>query len=333
MHDSPRSTLILNRSQVASVLDLDTCIEAVESAFRAHGEGRAAAPAMTGVDVGRGGFHVKAGVLTSGRAYFAAKTNANFPGNRERSGLPTIQGTLVLHDASDGHPLAVMDSIEITIQRTGAATAVAAKYLARRDAATAAICGCGEQGRVQLRSLAQVVPLRRVWLSDVDRSRAELLAAEAGPVLGIDVDVAEDFRVAARAADIIVTCTPSERYILGAADVKPGSFVSGVGVDNPHKRELDPALMARSRVVVDVLSQCAESGDLHHAIAAGMMTTGDVHAELGGVVAGRARGRTDSDETFVFDSTGMALQDVAAAAAVYEGAVAAGIGLSVEFAS
>jgi ornithine cyclodeaminase/alanine dehydrogenase-like protein (mu-crystallin family) len=333
MHHATRSTLILSRSQVASLLDLDSCIEAVEAAFRAHGEGEVAAPVMTGVHVALGGFHTKAGVLALGRAYFAAKTNANYPGNRDRTGLPTIQGTIVLHDAGDGYPLAVMDSIEISIQRTGAATAVAAKYLARPDAAVVAVCGCGEQGRVQVRSLARVVPLGRVWLADVDRSRAEALAAELGRGLGIDAVVADDFPVAARQADICVTCTPSERYLLGPDDVRSGTFVAGVGADNPQKRELEPGLLARARVVVDVLAQCAESGDLHHAIEAGAMTTGDVHAELGAVVAGRARGRTDPDEIIVFDSTGMALQDVATAGLVYERASAAGIGLSVDLAS
>jgi ornithine cyclodeaminase/alanine dehydrogenase-like protein (mu-crystallin family) len=333
MRHATRSTLILNRSQVASLLDPDSCIEAVETAFRAHGEGGVAAPVMTGVHVERGGFHIKAGVLALGREYFAAKTNANYPGNRDRTGLPTIQGTLVLHDTGDGYPLAVMDSIEISIQRTGAATAVAAKHLARPDSSAVAVCGCGEQGRVQVRSLARVVPLRRVWLTDVYRSRAEALAAELGRDLGIDAEVADDFRLAARGADICITCTPSERYVLGRADVMAGTFVAGVGADNPHKRELEPALLAGARVLVDVLVQCAESGDLHHAIEAGAMTTADVHAELGAVVAGRARGRTDRDEIIVFDSTGMALQDVAVAAAVYERAMAAGIGQAVDLAS
>ena len=123
--------LVLTRGEIAELLDLDACIAAVEAAFRSHGEGRAPDPAIVGVEVPAGGFHFKAGVLDLGRPYFAAKTNANFMGNRTRFGLPTIQGTIVLHDAENGVVLAVMDSIEISIRRTGAATAVAAQVLAR----------------------------------------------------------------------------------------------------------------------------------------------------------------------------------------------------------
>jgi len=323
--------VILTRSEVAARLDLPSCIAAVERAFRLHGEGRTAAPGIVGVHAGDGGFHTKAGVLDLDRAYFAAKTNANFMRNRERHGLPTIQGTIVLHDAGNGYPLAVMDSIEVSIRRTGAATAVAARHLARRDAGVVAVAGCGEQGRVQLRALAAVLPVERALVWDPDRTRAERLAAELGPELGIVVAVTADYRSAARQADVCVTCTPSETYILRRDDVRAGAFVAGVGADSPRKRELHPDLLAAGTLVVDVLEQCATIGDLHHALDAGVLTVADVHAELGAIVAGRAPGRTRDDEITVFDSTGMALQDVAAAALVYERAVAAGAGRVVDF--
>jgi ornithine cyclodeaminase/alanine dehydrogenase-like protein (mu-crystallin family) len=327
----PKGTLVLTRSEVAGLLDLGACIDAVEHAFRLHGEGRAAAPAIMGVHVPHGGFHTKGGVLELGRLYFAAKTNANFMHNRGRFGLPTIQGIILLHDADNGFPLAVMDSIEISILRTGAATAVAAKFLARPDAAVAAVAGCGEQGRVQLRALAKVLPLQRAHVWDIEPSRAEGLAAQLAPDLGLEIAVAPDYPTAARQADVCVTCTPSEAYLLGPGDVRAGAFVAGVGVDNPHKKELAPALLAAATVVVDVLEQCATIGDLHHALAEGVLTRADVHAELGAVVAGRATGRTSDREITIFDSTGMALQDVAAAAAVYERALETGAGRLISF--
>lgn len=328
-----RSTIVLTRRDVAQLLDLRSCIAAVERAFRMHGEGRAPAPAIAGVHVRHGGFHVKAGALELGRPYFASKTNANFMGNRARFGLPTIQGTIVLHDAESGFPLAVMDSIEISILRTGAATAVAAKYLARRDASVVAVAGCGEQGRVQLRALAHVLPMTRASVWDIDRRRADRMATELGTELSIEITAVDDYRAAAGEADVCITCTPSETFILRRDDVRPGAFVAGVGVDNPHKRELHPDLLAASPVVVDVLEQCAAIGDLHHALDAGVMTRDDVRGELGAVVAGRVPGRTRADEIAIFDSTGMALQDVAAAAAVYERAVEAGAGREIDFAS
>jgi len=296
-----------------------------------HGEGSVADPAIAGVHVPDGGFHMKAGALQVHRPYFAAKTNANFMNNRSRYGLPTIQGTVVLHDAANGFPLAVMDSIEISIQRTGAATAVAAKFLARSESAVVAVAGCGAQGHVQLRALATVLPLDRAMVWDIESSRAKQMAATLARELDIQIDVVADFTRAAQDADVCVTCTPSMAYILGPQSVRPGTFVAGVGVDNPHKREIEPRLLAESTVVVDVLDQCASIGDLHHAVEAGLMTRESVHAELGAIVAGRSAGRSTADEVIVFDSTGMALQDVAAAIVVYERSLDAGVGTWVDF--
>lgn len=324
-----RHTLLLTRRDVAALLDLDTCIVAVEQAFRLHGAGTLPAPGVLAVHVAGGGFHIKAGVLELGRRYFAAKTNANFPDNPAHHGLPTIQGVLVLADADRGTPLAVMDSMEITTLRTGAATAVAAKYLARADVRTATIVGCGTQGAVQLRSLRAVRAVERVYACDRDAAVAERFAREMAAELGLEVRATADLGQAARLSDVIVTCTPSRAPILGLADVRAGTFIAAVGADHPEKQEIAPALMAASRIVVDVLEQAATIGDLHHALAAGVVTRSDVTAELSDVVTGRKPGRRSPQETIVFDSTGMALQDVAAAAAVYERAVEAGRGLAV----
>jgi alanine dehydrogenase len=310
--------LFLDSGDVRALLSIEECIAAVEHAFRLHGEGKTPKPGVLGVHARHGAFHIKAGILELERPYFAAKTNANFPGNTERHGLPTIQGVIALFDAERGTPLAILDSREITSLRTGAATAVAAKYLARADASVATICGCGVQGRTQLAAIAAVRSLDRVYAIDRDPQEARRFAREMSNELGVDVVAASDLGAASRESDICVTCTPSRTAILGAADLNPGAFVAGVGADNEDKQELAPALLARAAVIVDILDQAAVAGDLHHAIAAGVMTRDDVRAELGEVVAGRKRGRLHNDEIVVFDSTGTALQDVAAAAAVYE---------------
>lgn len=326
-------TILLTRADVADLLPIEACVEAVEHAFRLHGDGRAAPPGILAVRVPGGGFHIKAGVLGLGRVYFAAKTNANFPDNPARAGLPTIQGILVLADAERGTPLAIMDAGEITALRTGAATAVAARHLARPEAATVTICGCGLQGRVQLRALAAVRRLRRVYAVDRDPARAARFAGEMRGRLDLDVLAVGDLDAAAAASDICVTCTPSREPILGPGVLRPGAFVAAVGADDDHKHEIHPLLMASSAVVVDVLEQAATIGDLHHAIAAGALSAADVRGELGQVVAGVRAGRRSADEVVIFDSTGMALQDVAAAAAVYERAVEAGRGLAVDLAA
>jgi ornithine cyclodeaminase/alanine dehydrogenase-like protein (mu-crystallin family) len=324
-----RETLVLTRLDVTSVLGIDDCIDAVEQAFRAHAEGLSVPPEMLGVHVPDGAFHVKAAGLRSSRPVFAAKVNANFPGNPDRYAVPTIQGVVVLFDLETGQPLAILDSTAITSLRTAAATAVAAKYLARSDAGVATVCGCGEQGRSQLRALSRVRKLRTVFAFDAVGDHSERYAREMAQELGLDVRPTDNLRDATLRSEIIITCTTAARYIIDRDQVAPGAFVAGVGADHQHKQELDPALLAASTVVADVVEQCATIGDLHHAIEAGLMTRADVYAELAEIVAGRRVGRRSLDEIMVFDSTGSALQDVAAAALVYQKAVVAGMGIRV----
>ena len=321
--------LVLSRRDVLDLLTLPECIGAVERAFALHANGRTLGPGVLGVPAGEGGFHIKAAGLVGDRSYFAAKTNANFPENPRRFGLPTIQGTIILADASNGVPLALIESGSVTALRTGAATAVAAKFLARRDARTATIVGCGVQGELQLAAIAAVLPLRRAWVLDSDHDRAESMARRAGKSLGLSVEPAKDLRASLRESDVCVTCTPARGAFVMAADVPAGMFIAAVGADAQGKQEIEPGLLATSTLVVDVLDQCAEIGELQHALAASLLTRAQVHAELADVVAGRRPGRTRNDEITIFDSSGTALQDVAAAIAVYEKARAIGRGTEV----
>ena len=323
-------TLILTRGDVAALLSEDECAAAVEAAFRLHAEGRSLRAGVLGVPAPDGGFHIKAAGLDNGRLFFAVKSNANFPGNPRRHGLPTIQGVLILCDAERGQPLALMDSMEVTTRRTAAASAVAARVLARRDSRVATLCGCGIQGRAQIRALARVLPLATVYAFDADPAAARACAQELSQELSLEVVAAEDLADAASRSDVCVTCTPSRQALLFKGQLRPGTFVAAVGADSGGKQELDPHLMAEATVVVDVLEQCATMGDLQHALAAGTLTRDDVHAELAEVLTGRMPGRRSESEITVFDSTGTALEDVAAAIVVYEKAVAQGRGLKVD---
>jgi alanine dehydrogenase len=288
---------------------------------------------MLGIHAKSGGFHMKAGLIDYGqRSYFVAKTNANFPGNLAQFELPLIQGTVVLCDAENGYPLALMDSIEISIVRTGAATAVAAKYLARTNSRVMTICGCGNQGRVSLRAIMKVRPLETVYAFDNDYAQALRFAKELSDELRIEVNPVEDLSMAIDRSDICVTCTPSKQFFLKREYVSRGTFIAAIGADNEEKQELDPCLMVSNKVVVDLLEQSATIGDLHHALVQGLVTRSDVHAELGEVVAGRKSGRTSDDEIIIFDSTGTALQDVVAAVMVYEKAVCSDYGFRFNFA-
>jgi alanine dehydrogenase len=327
----PEGTLLLTGRDVAALLTIEECMAVVEHAFKLYGEGKTQPPGILGVHARDGGFHIKAGLLELNRSYFAAKVNANFPENAKRYGLPMIQGIVVLSDGENGYPLALIDSIEITIQRTGAATGVAAKHLARPDSKTATICGCGSQGRISLRALTKVLPIEKAW-ADRDQSQAQKFANELGAELRIDIEAISDLRTAAQQSDVCATCTPSKEPFLRGDFIAPGAFIAAVGADNSEKQELEPGLLGRNKVVVDLLAQSATIGELHHAINAGVMTSEDVYGELGEVIAGEKPGRTSPEEIIVFDSTGMALQDVVTAAAVYEKAINQGTGTLMNFA-
>jgi ornithine cyclodeaminase/alanine dehydrogenase-like protein (mu-crystallin family) len=178
-----------------------------------------------------------------------------------------------------------------------------------------------------------VLRIEKVFAFDSGGGRAECFAREMSGELGLEAEAVADLREAAGGSDICVTCTPSRRSILMRGDVRPGTFIAAVGADNPKKQELDPWLMASDRIVVDILEQCAAIGDLHHALEAGVITRDDVYADLGEIIAGRKPARTSGEEIIIFDSTGTALQDVAAAVLVYERALRVGVGVRLNLAS
>lgn len=327
----PRGTLLLSRLDLLRLLDADTYIEVVEIALRVYATGRTRAPGLLHVDVDDGEFHIKAGGLDLDRPYFALKANGGFFGNGKRFGMPPVQGVILLCHAESGYPLALMDSTEITLGRTGATTAIAARHLARADARVATICGCGNQGGVQLRFLARVLPIESAYVFDIDEEKARRFAAALSAELGIRVTATPTLREAVRRSDVCITCTPSREPFLRLEDVPPGMFIAAVGADSPEKRELDPRILEASKVVTDLTRQCASVGEVRHALAAGRLSLDDIHAELSDIVTARRPGRTSDDEIIVFDATGTALQDTAAAATAYTRAIATETGTYFDF--
>jgi alanine dehydrogenase len=310
--------LLLSRSEVARLLTIPECIDAVEKMFRLLGEGKLPAPGILGIKSNQGGLHIKAGLFPGGRDYIVAKLNTNFPRNPTEHDLPTIQGVIVVFDGEDGRPLAVLDSIDITIKRTAAASAVAAKYLARPDSSVATLCGCGQQAAAQLRAISTTLPLKKIYAFDSAPGAAEKFAEIHAAEFGIVIEPVADLRSALRASDVCVTCTTATEFFIRREDVRPGTFIAAVGADDGHKQEIDPSLIASAKVVVDSLDQSCTIGDTHHAIAAGLMGKEDVYAELAEIVVGRKSGRTNANEITLFDSTGIALEDAVSAVAVYE---------------
>ena len=286
-----KDILLLRRSEIASLLTLPDYIAAMESAFRMHSQNQALAPALMHVDADGGEFHIKGGGLKLDRPYFALKANGGFFGNRINLGLPNIIGLILLFDGSNGHPLAVMDSIDITILRTGATTAVAAKYLARPDLSTVTICGCGYQGRIQLDALMNIFPnINQVYAWDHNLKNADAFAVDMMKKSNAKVTAMVNLEYAASNSDVIITCTPATEFFLRKEYIRPGTFISAVGSDSPSKQEVDPSLVASSKLVVDILEQCACVGELHHALEANMMSIPEVHGELGDVLTDKIEG-------------------------------------------
>ncbi len=316
-----RKSLLLNKTDIRSLLALSECIEIVENAFRLHAEGNILKPDLLHVDSDEGEFHIKAGGIKLDKIYFGLKSNSGFFQNKIKYGLPNIQGLILLFDGENGSPLAIFESGEITIQRTGAATAVAAKYLSRPDSEVVTICGCGRQGRIQLEALKLVRPIKQAYACDPDPAVRESFCEDMSGLLHIPVIPIDNLKEAAQESDICVTCTPARNYFFKKEYAKEGVFIAAVGADSPEKQEIEPSLMAECKVVADITDQCVVVGEVHHAIESGLMAARQIHAEIGEIIIGKKLGRTSNEEITIYDATGTALQDVAAALAVYKKAI------------
>jgi len=295
-------------------------VAAVREAFRADGEGRTVVPAVINLPVPgtRGEFHVKT-AWVDGVALIAVKVASGFYDN-PALGLPTGSGLMALFDAVTGMPMGLLfDNGFLTDIRTGAAGAVAADCLARRDVDTIGVIGSGVQARHQIACLREVRRFRRVVAWSIDRPGLERYCEEMRNAHGLEAVAAPSAEDVCLAADILITATPSHEPVVRAGWLRPGLHITAVGSDTPGKQELDAACLSRANlVVVDALAQCARFGELSHALAAGLMRETDVWAQLGEVVAGRKAGRTDDNQITICDLTGVGFQDTAIAALAWE---------------
>jgi len=323
----PPVTLLTEAAlRVLVPLDL-AAVDCIEDAFRALATEPVAMPPVLRLDIPghRGEVDVKTAYVP-GLENFAIKISTGFFGN-PALGLPSTNGMMVVLSARTGLVQALLlDNGYLTDLRTAAAGAVAARHLARADAAVAAILGAGMQAEMQLRALALVRPIRsaRVWARDATKARA--FAVRMTVSLGLPVAAAATAEQAVQGADVIVTTTPATAPILH--DAAPGQHITAMGADAEHKNEIAPALLARATYVADRLAQTRALGELHHAIAAGTIAADIVFAELGAVVAGLAPGRTDAASITLADLTGTGIQDTAIAALAVSRARAVGAGHS-----
>lgn len=326
-------TKILAERELRQIVPLDlVAVECVEHAFHSLATKAVVMPPILRLDISehRGEVDVKTAYVPRLDG-FAVKISPGFFDN-PKIGLPSTNGMMVLISSKTGLVQAVLlDNGYLTNVRTAAAGAVAAKYLARKDASVAAILGAGIQARLQLQALALVRPIReaRIWARNM--SKAEKVAQELSPKLGFPITVYAEPSRAVIGSHVIVTTTPADRPILSAAWLGPGQHVTAMGSDAEHKNEIDPkALLQADLYVADSLKQTRRLGELHHAIEA-RTVAGDVgFPELGEIIAGAKNGRVNSKQITIADLTGTGIQDTAIASLAFAQAEARGIGTSFE---
>jgi alanine dehydrogenase len=321
-------TLVLTATDIDDCAPLPAVIDAVEAAFAAAARGASKMPAKSYVDLPQynGDFRSMPAYVDAGDWDAAGVKWVNVhPDNPDR-GLPTVMGTYVYSDPETAVPLALMDATDLTGLRTGAAAAVATDHLAREDAGSLGIVGAGAQANTQLEAIANVRPIERVVIADRNPAKQEAFAGTYGDRFDVSPGSVAD----AAACDVLSTVTPSETPIVERDWVGDGTHINAIGADAAGKQELDEAILHDGRVVVDDHEQATHSGEINVPYAAGRFADDDIYGTLGEVVLGTLPGREAATDITVFDSTGLAIQDVAAAHVAYESAVAAGIGTSVD---
>jgi ornithine cyclodeaminase/alanine dehydrogenase-like protein (mu-crystallin family) len=296
---------VFTADDVERAVSPERALEAVRDAFVAYARGQWSMPPKVYVPAYPAGDFRAMPALGGGHALL--KWVTSFPGNPEQ-GLPTVMGLVLLSDASNGTPKAVLDAGAITALRTGAAAVLAAETLGRPDATSAAVIGAGVNGKAAARTF--LARGRDVMLWDVDSDRAEAAAEELGAGVAAN-------REEALAADLVVTVTPAREIVFEEGSLRPGQHASLMGADGPGKAEIAVEELARVRVFCDDWTQASHNGDLVHAVEAGRIDRDEV-TELGAVLAGDAQGRSSAEETTVFDSTGLAIQDLAVALAALD---------------
>lgn len=329
MADARHPILVLSRRDIEGVVSIGDALAPVEEAFREHGLGHASMPSKIYLELPQmeGDFRAMPAFLPSLKVAGIKWVNSH-PGNPAR-GLPSVMAITILSDPETALPLALLDATYLTYVRTAAGGGVAAKRLARADARRIGLVGCGVQARAQAEALRLVLPVKEAWLYDIRRPTAEALASQLEKE-GVRAHVAGTVRECVEAAEVLVTATPARHPVVEAAWVRPGTHINAIGADAPGKQEIESALLARARVIVDDREQAFHSGEVNVPLSTGVLRPEDVHATLGEVLAGKRPGRSGPEEITLFDSTGLAIQDLAVARLAYDRCRERGIGVSVD---
>ncbi|ELZ09339.1 ornithine cyclodeaminase [Halovivax asiaticus JCM 14624] len=311
------NTLLCSNEDVDEYARMPAVIDALEAAFAAYERGDALMPAKSYVDLPQynGDFRSMPAYLSTDDWDAAGLKWVNVhPDNPDDHGLPTVMGTMIYSDPETAYPLAIMDGTELTMKRTGAAAAVATDHLAVEDATSMGIVGAGVQAYTQLEAISEIRPIEEVVVSDLDDARVERFV----DTFADEFDIRGGSISEASHCDVLSTVTPVETPIVGPDDVGEKTHVNAMGADAEGKHELADDLLLDATIVIDDHEQCTHSGEINVPYHDGTLTDDDIHAEIGQIVVGDEVGRTGDTGVTVFDSTGLAIQDVAAAHVVYE---------------
>jgi len=322
---------VLNRREVEGTLSMPEVLGLVEKAFVERGLKRVQMPPKAYLF-----FSKFSGDLRVMPAYLEGMDEAGVklvnvhPNNPSKYGLPTVLATIVLFDPETGAPISIMDGTGITAMRTAAASGIAVKYLARKDAKVLGMIGAGYQVPFQLEALNEVMKIEAVKIFDMIGEKADNLAAMAREKFGLNVTKVASAEEAVRGSDVVVTVTPTKTPIVQSEWVAKGMHINAIGADAPGKEELEAGILNRAKIVTDDWEQASHGGEINVPLSKKIITRANIYAEIGEIVAGAKPGRVSEDEITVFDLTGLAIQDVITAWRAYEVAEEKGMGQEIE---
>ena len=320
---------VLNDQEVSELVSFDENLRLIELAFSDYSMGKSHAYSVIreSVEKHRGIFGIKSGYIEAQDA-LGFKAGGFWAGNKEK-GLPNHQSVIMLFHPSTGQPRALIAANFVTKIRTAAIGAIGCKYLARPDSRVLTVVGAGQQGRNQLEAALRVMPaLEEIYICDLYTASAEALACDMAHHPQ-KISVSDSIAEACSRSDIIITATSNYKAIVMDEWIKPGTHINAIGTDTRGKQELDPRIFARATVVVDDLTQCCYLGECQHAYDAGIISRDSIHAQIGELISGRKKGRLTPTEITVFDTTGVAIQDLATAGYALEEALKKGMGTKI----
>lgn len=324
-------TILLNQSQVSGLMTMKEVIESVEIAYSVHAERKVQMPAKKYLFYKKfkGDLRIMP-CFIRGMDESGVKNVNVHPDNPRKFGLPTVMAMIELVDPQTGFPISVMDGTWITNMRTGAAAGVATKYLAREDSEILGLVGAGVQAATGLEAINEVMDIKEVRVSCRTCKTRELFAQRVSEKYGIDAK-AVDIKEAVQGADVLLTTTPAREPVVKSKWVSHGTHINAMGADAPGKQELNSHILQKAKIVIDCWDQASHSGEINIPVHEGLVRKNDIHGKIGDVIIGAIPGRISDEEITVFDSTGLAVQDIVTAWKVYEKALQKGIGQKMNF--